>query len=195
MDCAKTGKLIRYLRLEQNLTQKNLADKMNISDKTVSKWERGLGCPDVSLLAQLSCILKVNIEQMLDGDLSPESFVGGNMKNTKYYVCPKCGNISLCTGNATVSCCGRKLEESIPQKATNEEKLNVELIENQWFISSSHPMKKDDYISFVAFATGQSVEIIKQYPEWDFQLRFNHKSHGTLLWYTTKESKLFYQFI
>lgn len=195
IDCAKTGKLIKHLRLEQNLTQKGLADKMNISDKTISKWERGLGCPDVSLLAELSCILKVNIEQMLSGDLSQGSFVGGNMKKTKYYVCPACGNISLCTGEATISCCGRKLCESVPQKASVEEKLNVELIENQWFISSSHPMEKDNYISFVAFATGQAIEITKQYPEWNLQLRLNHKSHGTLLWYATKECTLYYQFI
>lgn len=195
MDCMKTGKFIRFLRLEQNMTQKMLADKMNISDKTISKWERGLGCPDVSLLPALSSILKVNIEQMLSGDLSPESFVGGNMKKAKYYVCPACGNISLCTGNADVSCCGRKLQQCVAQKATTEEKLDVELIENGWFISSSHPMTKDNYISFVAFATGQDVQIIKQYPEWNLQLRLTHKSHGTLLWYSTKECKLYYQLI
>lgn len=195
MDCAKTGKFIRFLRLEQNFTQKELADKMNISDKTISKWERGLGCPDVSLLAELSSILKVNIEQMLSGDLSQDSFVGGNMKKSKYYVCPMCGNISLCTGNADVSCCGRKLEECIPQKATDTEKLTVEIIENGWFIWGSHPMKKDDYISFVAFATGQDVVIIKQYPEWNLQLRLNHKAHGTILWYCTKEAKLYYQLV
>ena len=123
MDCAKVGKLIRCLRQEKGLTQKQLADTMHLSDKTVSKWERGLGCPDVSLLADLSDILGVNVEDILDGELSPNPFVGGNMKKSRYYVCPICGNITLCTGNASVSCCGRKLEPLEPRKADDEQKL------------------------------------------------------------------------
>ena len=50
MDCEKTGSLIRGLRYEKGMTQKQLADRMNISDRTVSKWERGQGCPDIELL-------------------------------------------------------------------------------------------------------------------------------------------------
>lgn len=50
MDCAKIGTLIRTLRRERGLTQLALAEKMQISDRAVSKWERGFGCPDVSLL-------------------------------------------------------------------------------------------------------------------------------------------------
>ncbi|MDD4378167.1 MAG: helix-turn-helix transcriptional regulator, partial [Eubacteriales bacterium] len=69
MDCKKVGILIHGLRKEKNLTQKQLADAMNISDKTISKWERGLGCPDVSLLHELSNVLNVNIEKILLGDL------------------------------------------------------------------------------------------------------------------------------
>jgi transcriptional regulator with XRE-family HTH domain len=88
VNCIKVGNLIKVLRHEKNMTQKQLADKMNISDKAISKWERGLGCPDVSLLAELSSILEVNIEEMLKGDLSLNNFVGGNMKKSKYYVCP-----------------------------------------------------------------------------------------------------------
>ncbi len=70
------------------MTQKQLADAMNLSDRTISKWERGLGCPDISLLIQLSELLNVNIKEILSGDLISNEFVGGNMKNTKYYVCP-----------------------------------------------------------------------------------------------------------
>ena len=56
MDHIKIGKLICALRKEQGMTQLQLAQCLHISDKTVSKWERGLGCPDVSLLSQLSNI-------------------------------------------------------------------------------------------------------------------------------------------
>ena len=71
MNCSKVGKLILTLRQEKGMTQKALADEMNISDRTISKWERGIGCPDVSLLRELSAILEVNIEKILVGDLEP----------------------------------------------------------------------------------------------------------------------------
>ena len=53
MDTVKIGKLIYQLRKENHMTQLQLADQMNISDKAVSKWERGLGCPELSLLCLL----------------------------------------------------------------------------------------------------------------------------------------------
>lgn len=81
MDCNKVGLLILELRKEKNMTQKEIADAMNISDKTISKWERGLGCPDVSLLSELSHILGVNIEKILQGDLDPNHTDGGRVKN------------------------------------------------------------------------------------------------------------------
>lgn len=71
MDCIKVGRLIQSLRKEKRMIQKGLAQLMNISDKTISKWERGLGYPDVSLLGELSNILGVNIEKILSGDLNP----------------------------------------------------------------------------------------------------------------------------
>ena len=61
MDCTKTGKLILELRHRNNMTQADIARQLNISEQAVSKWERGLGCPDVSLLSELADIFRVNI--------------------------------------------------------------------------------------------------------------------------------------
>lgn len=194
MQNINVGNIIRELRTERGMTQKELADKMNISDKTVSKWERGLGCPDVSLLSELSDLLEVDIGKLLSGDLAPNDFVGGNMKKTKYYVCPKCNNILLCTGEAEVSCCGRKIDQQKMQKAAENEMLSVEVIEDNWYITAAHPMNKEHYISFIAFATGDRVQIIKQYPEWDMQVRIPKRGHGMLIWYCTRHG-LFYQLI
>lgn len=191
MDCKKTGELIRLLRTEKNMTQKQLADMMNISDKTVSKWERGLGCPDVSLLEELSSALGVNIEQILGGSLQINEIVGGNMKNSKFYVCPVCGNIAFCTGAAEMSCCGRKLTALQPQKAGEDDMLKVEFVENERFISSDHPMTKENYISFAAFLTGGTVYMVKQYPEWNMQLRLPGRIHGKLIWYSTEKGLLY----
>lgn len=191
MKTEQVGKTIRVLRCAKTLTQRQLADKLCISDKTISKWERGLGCPDISLLSQLSEILEVNIENILNADLAVNDFVGGNMKNSRYYICPTCGNISVCTGNADVSCCGRKLESMKPQKATDEQKLKVESIENDWYITSDHPMTKENYIPFVAFATGDRIQLFKQYPEWNLQVRFQRRGMGTLLWYSPDQGFLY----
>ena len=92
MDNAKIGALIRRLRKEKQMTQLQLAMQLHISDKTVSKWERGLGCPDVSLIGQLSGIFEVDIQNLLAGELSTNGVLGGNLKRIKFYVCPNCGN-------------------------------------------------------------------------------------------------------
>jgi transcriptional regulator with XRE-family HTH domain len=55
LDCGKVGALLYRLRKEKGMTQWQVANQLNISDKTVSKWERGLGCPDVSLLGTILC--------------------------------------------------------------------------------------------------------------------------------------------
>ena len=194
MNQQKFGALIRVLRREKGMTQKALADRLGLSDKAVSKWERGLGCPDVSLLGDLSVILGVDLARMLSGELAPNDFVGGNMKKAKFYVCPVCGNLTLCTGNASVSCCGRTLEALDPKKADDTQKLKVEVIENDWYITSDHPMTKENYISFVAFATGGQMNLMKQYPEWDLQVRLQKRGHGMLYWYAS-DLGLMYQLL
>ena len=107
MDCKKVGSLILELRKEKNMTQKQLADLMNISDKAISKWERGLGCPDISLIPKLAQIFGVNIDILLSGEINSNDVVGGNMNKLKFYVCTQCGNMMTATGNAQISCCER----------------------------------------------------------------------------------------
>ena len=99
--------------------------------------------------------------------------------------------ISICTGNSEVSCCGRKLEGLVPSKADDSKKLKLEAIENQWYITSDHPMTKDNYISFVALASSGKIQIIKQYPEWDLQLRLPNREHGMLIWYMLSDGLLY----
>lgn len=70
IDNIKVGKAIAELRQKQNLTQKELADKLDVSDKAISKWERGIGLPDISILSTLSMALDTDIESLLDGNSS-----------------------------------------------------------------------------------------------------------------------------
>lgn len=192
MNCTKTGLLIAQLRKDKNITQKQLADMMHISDRTISKWERGMGTPDVSLLTDIADIFNINIETLLNGEIINNNIIGGNMKKIKYYICKTCGNIITSTGDTAVSCCDKKLTAQSPQKAEEHEYLDIETIDNELYITSNHPMEKDHYISFVAFSTGSQLQLIKQYPEWSLQVRIPHMKHGLLVWYCTKHG-LFYQ--
>ncbi|MDF2502183.1 MAG: transcriptional regulator, family [Anaerosporomusa subterranea] len=194
MDCDKIGNLIYNLRKEKAMTQKQLADLMNISDKAISKWERGLGCPDVSLLPELSQILGVNIEEILSGKIELNETIGGNMKKLNFYVCPQCNNLMTATGDAHISCCGKRLEALVAAKAEDNHLLNIEPVENELYVASTHEMKKDHYISFVAYVTGDRVLIVKQYPEWNMQFRFHKLGHGKLYFHCTNHG-LFYQLI
>jgi DNA-binding XRE family transcriptional regulator len=172
MDCKKVGELISGLRKEKGLTQKQLADTMNISDRTISKWERGLGCPDISLLHELSEALCVNIEKILTGDLELNNKDGGNMKRVKFYICPTCGNILTSTGDAEVSCCGRKLASLIPKPSDDEHKLTVGTVEDDFYITSSHEMSKSHYLNFVAYVSCDRILLVRTYPEQNFEVRF-----------------------
>ncbi|MDD7148101.1 MAG: helix-turn-helix domain-containing protein [Lachnospiraceae bacterium] len=192
MDNVKIGNLICRLRKENHMTQLQLAERMHISDKAVSKWERGNGCPDVSLLPELSRIFGVDLEKLLSGELNANDILGGNMKKMKFYICPDCGNVIIAMADTTISCCGKKLQAIQPKKAEGEEKLSVEVIENDYYISSEHEMVRDHYISFVALLTSDTMMLRKQYPEWGLQVRIPVFAHGRLLWYCSKHG-LFYQ--
>ena len=194
MDQIKTGRLIRALREQKGLTQKELAEAIGIGNKAVSKWERGLGCPDVSLLPELSKALGIGLETLLSGEIDTNDQERGNMKKLKFYICPDCGNLITTTSETGVSCCGRTLLPIKPQKAEGENKLSVEKIDDSWYVSSPHPMTKGHYVSFTALLTGDTLFLRRLYPEWDLQTRIPCFGHGILLWYCTQHG-LFQQLI
>lgn len=191
MDCGKTGKIILELRREKGMTQKQLADAMNISDKTVSKWERGLGCPDVSLLGELSAALEVSVEKLLGGCLDKNDTDGGNMKKLKFYVCPECGNIMTSTGKSEISCCGRKLSELKAVKADENHSVNIEETEDESYIVFGHEMTKRHFISFAAYSTCDRLTMVRLYPEQNAEVRFPRLRGGRLYFYCN-EHGLFY---
>ncbi len=186
MDCTKVGRLLYNLRKEKGMTQKEVANKMNISDKAISKWERGLGCPDISLLSDLSNIFGVNIEKILEGELSINEIDGGNMKRIKFYVCPNCGNIITTTGLGEISCCGRRLEPLKAIEIDDKHSMKIEQIENDYFISFNHEMTKEHYISFVAYVIFDRVHLVKLYPEQNAELRIPIMQRGDLYIYCNK---------
>lgn len=192
MDTGKVGALIKRLRTEKGMTQKQLAETMNISDKTISKWERGLGCPDVSLLRELSTVLKINVEKILSGSLEPNDADGGNMKKLKFYLCPACGSALTSTGESEVSCCGRKLAPFTPAPADAAHSFTVEEVEEDYYVTFRHEMTKAHYISFLAYVCTDRVLLVKLYPEQGGEVRFP-KMRGGRVYLCCGVHGLFYQ--
>ena len=84
MDASKTGALIRQLRVSRSMTQREVARQLMVSEQAVSKWERGLGCPDISLLRELAVLLRVDVRSLLIGELNESERDGGNMRRIRF---------------------------------------------------------------------------------------------------------------
>ena len=172
MDRYVTGDVIRALRERKGLTQEELARRIFVSGKAVSKWETGKGYPDVSLLESLAAALGISVIELLSGRSISNRNRAANMLRSKWYVCPVCGNVLWSAGEAVVSCCGITLPPLVPEAPDESHGIRVEVVENEHFVSVPHPMTKDHYISFLAAVSDRSVQLVKLYPEEDAQARF-----------------------
>jgi len=185
MDLAKTGALLRQLRKEKHMTQREVASELGLSEKTVSKWETGHGYPDISLLSTLSKLYCVDLAGLLTGRIEENTQQGGNMRNIQFYVCPICGNILTAMGNASITCCTRTLTPCSAAPTDEDHALNIEPVEDELYITSAHPMEKEHTIAFLAFVEGDRITMVRLYPEWSMQVRLPKRRRGTLYWYCT----------
>lgn len=178
-----TGKIIKELRERKNMTQKQLADKMLISDKTISKWETDRGLPDIGLIENLAKCLDVSVAELLTGEYAVNSNRSANMRKAKFYVCPICGNVIQSTGEGTFSCCGITLPVLQVEEDDQRHEIQVELIDHEYYVHMNHAMSKEHYISFLAYATSDRMQFVKLYPEQNVECRFTKRGHGTIYAY------------
>lgn len=186
MDQVKTGELIRVLRTDMGLTQKQLAEMLHVSDKAVSKWECGKGCPDLSLLTALSEVFGKDIHILLAGETEKNEKENGDMKKLRFYVCKDCGNIVTASSDAAVTCCGNRLTPLVPRQAGENERLTAEDVGGEWYITAIHEMTKEHYISFVAYVSDNTVMVFRQYPEWGMSITLPMYRSGRLVWYCNR---------
>ncbi len=172
MDKYVTGAVIRKLRENKNMTQEELAEKVFVSSKAVSKWETGQGFPDISLIEPLAQALGISVIELLSGEDIKNCNRSSNMLRGKFYVCPVCGNVIHATGESVVSCCGITLPPLEPEASEGEHTITVETIEDEYYVTVDHEMTKDHYISFLAAVSDQGIQIVKLYPEGNCETRF-----------------------
>ena len=186
MNTYVTGTTIRQLRESRKLTQTELAEKIGVSSKTVSKWETAKGLPDISLLQPLAQALGISVIELMNGQQIANKNTSANILRSKFYVCPICGNILHSTGNALVSCCGVTLPPLEAEKPDDDHGITVESVEDEHFVTIHHPMTKTHFISFVAFVTSDRVQLVKLYPEGNAETRLQLRGMGVLYYYCNR---------
>ena len=183
MNTYVTGTTIRSLREDRRMTQAELAEKLGVSSKTVSKWETAKGLPDITLLQPLAQALGISVIELMNGEHITNRNVSGNLRRCKFYVCPICGNIIHSTGSAVVSCCGVTLPPLEAEEADDDHAVTIEQVEDEQFVTVHHPMTKEHFISFLAYVTCDRVQLVKLYPEGNAQTRLQMRGLGTLYYY------------
>ena len=177
---------IRQLRETRNLTQQELAQKIGVSSKTISKWETAKGLPDISLLQPLAQALGISVIELMNGEHVINRNISANMMRSKFYVCPICGNVIHCTGNTLISCCGVTLPALEAEEADDDHAVTVQRVEDEHFVTVAHPMTKQHFISFVAHVTSDRMQLVKLYPEGNAETRLQMRGRGYLYYYCNR---------
>lgn len=167
-----TGAVIRKLREQKNMTQEELAEILQVSDKAVSKWETGHGYPDITLLEPLAAALGISVLELLSGENIQNTNRCANMLRSRWYVCPVCGNVIHSTGQAMVCCCGIALPPMEAESVDDAHGIRTEIVEDEYYVTMDHPMTKEHYISFLAAVSDNGVQLVKLYPEGNAEARF-----------------------
>ena len=192
MNTYVTGATIKKLRESRKMTQAELAEKLGVSSKTISKWETAKGLPDISLLQPLAQALGICVIELMNGEQITNKNVSANMLRCKFYVCPICGNVIHTTGDAVVSCCGITLPALEPEDADDPHQITMEKVEDEHFITIFHPMTKEHFISFIAFVTSDRIQIVKFYPEGNAETRLQLRGRG-YIYYCCNQHGLFWK--
>lgn len=183
MNTYVTGATIKKLRESRKLTQSELAEKIGVSSKTVSKWETAKGLPDISLLQPLAQALGISVIELMNGEHITNKNISANMLRCKFYVCPVCGNVVCSTGDTVVSCCGITLPPLEAEDTDDDHTITIEKVEDEHFISIPHPMTKRHFISFLAYVTADRMQLVKFYPESNAETRLQLRGRGYLYYY------------
>ena len=177
------GEAIKMLREKNRMTQSELAEKIGVTDKAVSKWETGRGLPDITLVESIAGALGISVGELFAGEQIINRNKASNMRKSRLYVCPICGNIIQSTGDVALSCCGVSLPPLEAEKPDEEHQIKVEVMEGEYYVSMSHSMSKDHHISFFIYRTGDRMETVKLYPEGNAECRFFLRGRGELFAY------------
>ena len=181
-----TGAVIKRLREEKNMTQLQLAERLSVSAKTVSKWETAKGYPDITLLESIANALSVFISELLSGNTMTNSNVSANMLRSHFYVCPVCGNIIHSMGETVIQCHGLQLQPEEAEETDENHKIFTEQVEDEYYVQVEHDMSKQHYISFIAAVSVDKMQMVKLYPQGNAEARFKMNGVKKIYFYCNR---------
>lgn len=187
-----TGAVIRELREKNNMTQLELAERLCVSDKTISKWETAKGYPDISLLDPIAKVFGVSVAELMSGNAINNVNVSANMLRSKFYVCPVCGNSFHCMGEAVIHCHGVQLMPLTAEEVDDAHGISIEVVEDEYFVQIQHDMTKTHYISFIAAMSYDKLQLVKLYPEGNPETRFKISGVKRIYFYCNKDGLYVY---
>ncbi|WP_026518819.1 helix-turn-helix domain-containing protein [Butyrivibrio sp. FCS006] len=182
-----TGTVIKQLREKNKMTQLQLAEKLGVSDKTISKWETAKGYPDITLLEPIAEAFRISVTELISGNTIHNENISANMLRSKFYVCPVCGNVIHSMGEAAIHCHGIQLTPLEAEPADENHMAVIERIEDEYYVRIDHSMTKEHYISFVAAASSDNIQIVKLYPEGCAEARFKILGVRRILFYCNRD--------
>ena len=186
-----TGAVIKSLREQKKITQLQLAEKLGVSDKTISKWETGKGYPDITLLEPIADAFSVSVTELISGNTVTNSNVSSNMMRSHFFVCPVCGNIIHSMGEAVIQCHGVQLHPQEAEPTDEEHKIFVERVEDEYYVRIEHEMSKSHYISFIAAVSKDRMQMVKLYPEGNAEARFKINGVEKIYFYCNRSGLFF----
>lgn len=181
-----TGAVIKELREKNKITQLQLAERIGVSDKTISKWETGKGYPDITLLEPIANALSVSVAELISGNTVYNSNVSANMLRSKFYICPVCGNVIHGMGEAVIHCHGVLLQPAEAEETDEDHKIFVERVEDEYYVCIEHEMSKNHYISFIAAVSSDRMQMVKLYPEENAEARFKINGVKKIFFYCNR---------
>ena len=182
-----TGTVIKELREKDKMTQFQLAEKLGVSDKTVSKWETGKGYPDITLLEPIAKVFRISVTELISGSTIHNANVSANMMRSKFYVCPVCGNVIHTMGEAAIHCHGILLTPLEAEPTDERHMIFIERVEYEYYVRIDHSMTKEHYISFVAAASSDDMQMVKLYPEGNAEVRFKLRGVRRIFFYCNRD--------
>ena len=186
-----TGTVIKELREKNKMTQFQLAEKLGVSDKTVSKWETAKGYPDITLLEPIAEALRVSVTELISGNTIHNENVSANMLRSKFYVCPVCGNVIHSMGEAAIQCHGILLNPLEAELTDEDHMIFIERSDDEYYVRIDHSMTKSHYISFVAAVSSDCIQMVKLYPEGNAEARLKIRGVKRIFYYCNRDG-LFY---
>ncbi len=182
-----TGTVIKKLREKNHMTQAELAEKLCVTDKTISKWETAKGYPDISLLESIARVFEISITELISGNKVTNTNVSANMIRSKFYVCPICGNVIHSMGEAVINCHGIVLLPLEAEETDENHMIFIEKVEDEFYVRIEHEMTKTHYISFVAAVSAEKVQMIKLYPEGSSEVRVKINGVKKIFFYCNRD--------